>query len=143
STWVPFGDNLERIWKTASVAAASSEFVEEHRGLDADHDPHTHNCAQTQTETTSTYDPFVRELLASGGGKHGDCPPGVPVLLGHGVDDAYVDVELGRQAARILSQAGHIVDRREYSGAEQEGHWFQVQDQMNHVYEFLRGFEGL
>lgn len=62
----------------------------------------------------------------------------IPVLMGHGVDDAYVDVDLGRQASRILSRAGCRVDRREYTGAEQEGHWFKVPEQMDHIYEFLK-----
>ncbi|KAK7402915.1 hypothetical protein QQX98_011313 [Neonectria punicea] len=145
STWVPFGDNLERILTSSGSGSestvSSGVVVDGHLGLDNDHDSHTHDHTQIQTATTSTYDPFVRGLLASGHEKQTGYPPGIPVLLGHGVDDAYVDVELGRQAARILSKAGHIVDRREYSGAEQEGHWFQVPDQMDHVYKFLRGFE--
>ena len=48
-----------------------------------------------------------------------------PVFLGYGVDDAYVDVELGRQARDVLVQAGMDVEWREYVGAEQEGYWIQ------------------
>lgn len=61
----------------------------------------------------------------------------VAVLLGHGIDDAYVDVQLGRQAARILSSAGCRVEWNEYSGAEQEGHWLKVPEQTDHIREFL------
>ncbi|RMJ10156.1 hypothetical protein CDV36_010212 [Fusarium kuroshium] len=65
----------------------------------------------------------------------------IPVLMGHGIDDAYVDVNLGRQAAHILSRVGCGVDWREYTGAEQEGHWFKVSEQMDHIYEFLKNLE--
>lgn len=61
-----------------------------------------------------------------------------PVLLGHGTDDAYVDVELGREAARILSRAGHDVTWKEYTGAEQEGHWFKVPEGIDDVCSFLQ-----
>lgn len=62
----------------------------------------------------------------------------VPVFLGHGLDDAYVDVELGRQARQVLSQAGFSVDWREYSGAEQEGHWVKAPEQLDDVAHFLQ-----
>ncbi|KAJ4323092.1 hypothetical protein N0V84_004492 [Fusarium piperis] len=80
---------------------------------------------------------FVRYMMRS--------PPQrqstIPVLMGHGVDDAYVDVDLGRQASRILSRVGCRVDWREYTGSEQEGHWFKVPEQMDHIYEFLKSIE--
>lgn len=140
STWVPFGDNVERILGSSAFAAASvssGDVVEESVKSGAGDDSHT----LTQKDATA-YDPFVRRMIASDDGKPRSSSSGIAVLLGHGLDDAYVDVELGRQAARVLSQAGHGVDWREYSGAEQEGHWFQVPNQMDHVCEFLRGFEG-
>lgn len=60
-----------------------------------------------------------------------------PVFIGHGVDDAYVDVELGRQVVGVLRQGGWDVEWREYSGAEEEGHWFKVPDEMDDIYSFL------
>lgn len=60
-----------------------------------------------------------------------------PVFLGHGVDDAYVDVELGRQAADVLAQGGWAVEWKEYSGAEEEGHWFKVPDEVDDIFSFL------
>lgn len=145
STWVPFGDNLERILgSSASASAAASAsaggvgVVEESVKSGAGDDSHT----LTVSKDATAYDPFVRRMIASDDGKPRASPSGIAVLLGHGLDDAYVDVELGRQAARVLSRAGHGVDWREYSGAEQEGHWFQVPNQMDHVCDFLRGFEG-
>jgi len=60
-----------------------------------------------------------------------------PVFIGHGVDDAYVDVELGRHAARILAQAGLSVEWKEYSGAKEEGNWFKIPDEMEDIHKFL------
>lgn len=60
-----------------------------------------------------------------------------PVLLGHGADDAYVDVELGRQAKHILEKIGLRVEWKEYSGAEQEGHWLKVPEEVDDIANFL------
>ncbi len=62
---------------------------------------------------------------------------GLPVHLGHGHDDAYVDVELGRVAAKVLSAAGCAVDWKEYNEAEQEGHWYKVPEQIDDTVAFL------
>ncbi|KAK1978308.1 beta-1,4-glucosidase [Colletotrichum cereale] len=67
--------------------------------------------------------------------------PGVleqtPIFMGHGIDDAYVDVELGRQAAHILAQGGGKIEWKEYEGAEEEGHWFKVPEEMDDISDFL------
>lgn len=60
-----------------------------------------------------------------------------PVFMGHGSDDAYVDVELGREAARVLGRGGFGVEWREYSGAEQEGHWLKVPGEVDDIRAFL------
>ncbi|KAF7547852.1 hypothetical protein G7Z17_g7431 [Cylindrodendrum hubeiense] len=139
STWVPFGDNLERILPSSASAAPS---ISPGRGVEESLESGAGAASHTLTQPDATaYDPFVRGMISSGHGTRRASSSGIHVLLGHGLDDAYVDVELGRQAARVLSRAGHGVDWREYTGAEQEGHWFQVPNQMDHVYEFLRGFE--
>lgn len=62
---------------------------------------------------------------------------GLPVYMGHGEDDAYVDVQLGRETARVLSAAGCTVSWKEYTGAEQEGHWYKVPDQIDDTVAFL------
>ena len=63
----------------------------------------------------------------------------VPVFMGHGADDAYVNVELGREAMQLLPRTGFRVRWKEYSGAEQEGHWLKVPEEMDDIYEFLSG----
>ncbi|KAF5625635.1 acyl thioesterase 1 [Fusarium sp. NRRL 52700] len=59
------------------------------------------------------------------------------VFLGHGTDDAYVDVELGRKARDIILQAGFAVEWREYRGAELEGHWFKAPEEVDDLLNFL------
>jgi predicted esterase len=63
------------------------------------------------------------------------------VFLGHGTDDAFVDVELGRQARGVLSRAGCIVEWKEYAGAEQEGHWLKAPEEMDDIAHFLQRIE--
>ncbi|KAF3764191.1 hypothetical protein M406DRAFT_28334, partial [Cryphonectria parasitica EP155] len=60
-----------------------------------------------------------------------------PVLLCHGTDDAYVDIDLGRAARAVLTGLGMKVEWREYSGAEQEGHWFKEPEEIDDVVNFL------
>ncbi|KAK3362108.1 Alpha/Beta hydrolase protein [Lasiosphaeria ovina] len=59
------------------------------------------------------------------------------VFLGHGTDDAYVDIELGQQAKQVLVQAGFKVEWRDYSGAEQEGHFLKIPDEIDDIAQFL------
>ncbi|KAF7560124.1 hypothetical protein G7046_g4035 [Stylonectria norvegica] len=118
STWIPFSGNIER---TVPSLLKGVEVV----GSDGE---------------TLIFDSFVEMMMAPRleSLRRGPTTPSTPVLMGHGVDDAYVDIELGRRAAAILTQVGYDVDSREYSGAEQEGHWFKVPQQMDHVSEFLQ-----
>lgn len=60
-----------------------------------------------------------------------------PTLLLHGTDDAWVDVELGRQSHKILVQMGMEVDWNEYSGAENEGHWIKEPEGFDTLVAFL------
>ncbi|OAL71868.1 hypothetical protein A7D00_3899 [Trichophyton violaceum] len=45
------------------------------------------------------------------------------VLLLHGTDDAWVDIELGRQAYAGLAKLGMHAIFKEYTGADNDGHW--------------------
>lgn len=60
-----------------------------------------------------------------------------PVFLGLGVDDAVVDIELGREARRVLAQVGFRVEWKEYSGAELDGHWLKVPEEVDDIAAFL------
>jgi lysophospholipase-2 len=112
STWLPFATNVERTF------AAQSRPDEAQK---------------------TEFDGFVEQMIAiktfSGTTEVSHKLP--PVFIGHGVDDAYVDVELGRQAARILAQAGLPLEWKEYSGAEEEGHWLKIPDEMDDIHRFL------
>lgn len=113
NTWLPFAENIEQI-----LPVSNGQAVTESAGED-------------------DYDGFVQTLTSefSGLGRSKDALP--PIFFGHGVDDAYVDVSLGRQAREVLVKAGFSVDWREYSGAELEGHWYKVPEQMEDIKGFL------
>lgn len=114
STWLPFAANIERAVLQATADASTEP---------------------TPGEDES--DAFVRGMMTLGGQPQGEASA-MKILLGHGDDDAYVDITLGRQARNVLSKAGFIVEWKEYSGAEEEGHWFKVPDQMDDIYQFIK-----
>lgn len=60
-----------------------------------------------------------------------------PVFLSHGTDDAWVSVELGRQASRILQQIMVHVEWNEFAGAEGEGHWIKEPEGFDQILRFL------
>lgn len=121
STWLPFAADIEdalakRHTMSSSLARTSAGnlggFVEE----------------------------MVRPLRDNLGHAGRPCPfVQTPVYMGHGSDDAYVDMELGKEAAGVLSSIGFNVEWKSYSGAEQEGHWLKVSEQMDDIRAFLAG----
>ncbi|KAL2132672.1 hypothetical protein VTI74DRAFT_3542 [Chaetomium olivicolor] len=122
STWLPFAESLE--WYLGG-----ENQTKEHS---------TENNAQV-----SEADAFVEAMTASARGvlhQRGSSEPAlhsVPVFLAHGTDDAYVNIELGRQAAHVLRKIGLKVDWREYSGADQEGHWLKEPEEFDDIARFL------
>lgn len=118
STWAPFDKEIEQVLSPGNKGDQPI----------------------TKSHLNSLYGEFVQAMLAPRAhlSENGQPQPPISVLLGHGTDDAYVDVELGRTAKSLLSEAGCEVEWKEYSGAEQEGHWFHVPDQMDDILEFLR-----
>lgn len=123
STWLPFATNIEKV--------LSGQGKEEFTSAD-----------QGDAASTEDYDSFIRQAMqeADTQNQSSSARASMKVFLGHGMDDAYVDVELGRQACRVLSGAGFNVEWKEYSGAEQEGHWLQEPDEMDDIYKFLLAF---
>ena len=105
STWLPFAEDLERYLGRDSRAnpGISSDDIEI-------------SAADVFVESMTT--PTKRVLIERGSS---DPLLSIPVFFGHGTDDAYVDIELGRQAAHVLSKIGLRIEWREYSGADQEG----------------------
>ncbi|KAL6253381.1 hypothetical protein RBB50_001104 [Rhinocladiella similis] len=98
------------------------------------------NAADSITDGASQE--FVRSMLGwvrvSVRSNGGDCPfLATSVLLGHGTDDAYVDVSLGRQTKEVLSGIGFDVTWKEYVGAEQEGHWYKEPEELDDIARFL------
>lgn len=66
-----------------------------------------------------------------------------PVLMGHGSDDAYVDIELGREVQTTLRHIGFEVEWKEYSGADEEGHWLKEPEQVDDISAFIQRAIGL
>ncbi|KAJ5747036.1 uncharacterized protein N7511_008732 [Penicillium nucicola] len=61
-----------------------------------------------------------------------------PVLLGHGTDDAWVSVDLGRQASQIIRRLMTHVEFHEFTGAESDGHWIEEPDGFDQILQFLQ-----
>ncbi|KAJ0418478.1 alpha/beta-hydrolase [Aspergillus carlsbadensis] len=62
-----------------------------------------------------------------------------PILLGHGSDDTWVSVELGRQALQVITGITDNVKWKEYAGAEGDGHWIKEPEGFDAILEFLEG----
>lgn len=60
-----------------------------------------------------------------------------PVFLSHGSDDAWVPVDLGRQAARVLQQIQIPVQWHGFIGAEGDGHWVKEPEGFDQILHFL------
>lgn len=65
-----------------------------------------------------------------------------PVFLSHGTDDAFVSVDLGREATRVLQQAGIAVEWYEFVGAENDGHWVKEPEGFDQIVRFLESHSG-
>ncbi|KAF5023099.1 hypothetical protein F66182_4856 [Fusarium sp. NRRL 66182] len=119
STWLPFAPNIGRFLSQSEGVSQETE------GSESEGDAFLSDML-TKTRSALAQSKGRASLLST------------PVFLGHGVDDAYVDVELGRQARDTLSQIGFLVEWKEYSGAELEGHWIKAPDEMDDVFHFLK-----
>ncbi|KAF2862710.1 Phospholipase/carboxylesterase [Piedraia hortae CBS 480.64] len=111
STWLPFAENIERLFAKDDHAQAVSE--------------------------DGTYDDFVESMMGDARRDHKSAGNQTPLFFGHGIDDAYVDIELGRQASRTMAKVGIPSEWKEYSGADKEGHWFKEPEEIDDICEFL------
>ncbi|EPS36242.1 hypothetical protein H072_10309 [Dactylellina haptotyla CBS 200.50] len=68
--------------------------------------------------------------------------PNIPVFLGHGRYDAYVDISLGHQVRDMLSKIGYSVSWKEYEGADEEGHWLKEPEEFGDIVEFIESIIG-
>lgn len=60
------------------------------------------------------------------------------IFLSHGSDDAWVPVELGRQAARVLQGLNLRTECHEFTGAEGDGHWIAEPEGFDQIVTFLQ-----
>jgi predicted esterase len=121
STWLPFAANIQEFLGRKDDRVASKPGA-----------------------GTGSSDGFVRDMMSAWSRSAesqltGPSLPALstPVILGHGSDDAFVGVELGRQAHRVLSHVGFQAEWKEYSGAELEGHWLKAPEQIDDIAAFL------
>ncbi len=145
STWLPFVDEMR-----ASLVELEQESTETgiQGGAEADAD----TAAQTESPTifvrscTSPLRHHLHKQRASRRAGQSGQPPSIlttPVFMGHGRDDAYVDIVLGRQAHQLLVDVGFAkVQWQEYEGAEQEGHWLKEPEEMDDLARFLQEAAG-
>ncbi|KAK0729363.1 hypothetical protein B0T21DRAFT_336195 [Apiosordaria backusii] len=110
NTWLPFAKNIVKVLGN--------------RGSVSDHN-------------RSESDAFVESMTSAWTTASVPCLLSTPIFLGHGTDDAMVDVQLGRGARDVLSKVGFRVEWKEYSGAELEGHWIKVPEEVDDIVAFL------
>lgn len=112
STWLPFAADIAEVLGQNKIQEGhgSNEFVE------------------SMTVT-------LQHSLTS---SNGNTPfLSTPIFLGHGTDDAIIDVELGRQVRDVLTQIGLKVEWKEYLGADLEGHWLKAPEEVDDIAGFL------
>jgi predicted esterase len=121
STWLPFAANIQEFLGKTDGPGASRSAAE-----------------------TGSSDRFIGDMMSSWSRSAerrltGTSLPvlSTPIFLGHGTDDAFVGVELGRQAHCVLRDVGFQVEWKEYSGAELEGHWLKAPEQIDDIATFL------
>lgn len=119
STWLPFASRVEHY------------LLPNHSIEDGLHDFSTER---------SQVDVFMDGMLAgakSSLAHNREAFLSTPIFLGHGIDDAYVDVDLGREARNVFTRIGFSVEWKEYTGAEVEGHWIKSPEEVDDLLNFL------
>jgi len=119
SCWLPFSSHIERV-----LCNSSGQLTDPHVAITTNSQSFVSSMLEATQSSLTSHDKSHPLLSTS-------------VLLGHGTDDAYVDVSLGRHARDVLSGVGFNVVWREYVGAEQEGHWFKEPEQLDDMVQFL------
>lgn len=119
STWLPFADELERHLSSHTVGETAEP--------------------DSNLEGVSPWE-LMRKLIVSPISQISrQSSPQLRIHMGHGTDDAWVNIQLGLRAAQVLRLGGWDVDWREYHGAKYEGHWFKVPEEMDDIHRFLEG----
>ncbi|KAI9369369.1 Alpha/Beta hydrolase protein [Aspergillus egyptiacus] len=121
--WLPFAREMEEMTRRSGGASSGSDESQIQRAV-------CNFCRETVGLA-----PVSERIVNSQGGV---LPPSAtPVLLGHGTDDDWVPVELGRQALRVLKGLTGDVEWKEYAGAEGDGHWIKEPQGFDAILEFL------
>ncbi|KAL8950204.1 MAG: hypothetical protein Q9222_003751 [Ikaeria aurantiellina] len=98
-----------------------SEVAEMGCGDDGDANPFAEEGREEGDDGPSQAVAFLREHLGMPISKPSMSFQGVPIFLGHGVEDEKVPVQRGREAVACLKLLGATVEWQEYEGL---GHWY-------------------
>ncbi|KAL4913601.1 Alpha/Beta hydrolase protein [Aspergillus aurantiobrunneus] len=123
--WLPFADQVEHLFQRSLETNAQSRVLGRSRVQHLVSDFCVETIGITKPPPVKDAESCVPPLLAT------------RVLLGHGTDDAYVPVELGRQTFRVLREVMDHVEWKDFSGAEGEGHWIKEPEGFDDIVEFL------
>lgn len=121
STWLPFAKEIDAY---LGEKKAPVDDVDQFKAVQSIMAPLHQHLEQRREQQTAMTDARSSVLKTS-------------VFVGHGRDDAYVDIELGRQAKQVLASVGFTVEWNEYEGAEQEGHWIKEPEEMDDLKQFF------
>ncbi|KAI9170775.1 Acyl-protein thioesterase 1 [Paramyrothecium foliicola] len=122
STWLPFATQILSYHDQANTA----------RNDIPDAEPRQSDSAAFVADMLPQFQAHTNESQST------SAMPLTTVFLGHGTDDAFMDVEHGRQARDVLSRLGFQVEWREYEGAEQEGHWLKEPEELDDILSFTK-----
>lgn len=113
SGWLPFWTNIDTLANQEDAYSAISHFIV----TTLEHDP------SGPADGISAVDQLHH----------------LPMFLGHGRDDAYVDISLGRKVGEVFGgKLGMAVTRGEYEGADSEGHWLKEPEEFQDLMAFLK-----
>ncbi|KAH8705180.1 Alpha/Beta hydrolase protein [Talaromyces proteolyticus] len=118
--WLPFTQQLEELLYKSTATT-----------------PHNPDSPQIQRLVSGFFDEIIGHQ-ASQDEKLVDLSIlSTPVFLSHGTDDAWVSVDLGRQASQILRKIMPHVEWNEFTGAENDGHWIKQPDGFDRILQFF------
>lgn len=119
--WLPFANEVEENIRNADGDSAADEGA--------------HLCLKTSRFLLDSID--YREVDEDTSLDNVKTLHSTPVSFVHDTDDPLVDVELARQAHRVLNRMGIHAELIEHSGADNEGHWIKEPEGFDFIVTFL------
>lgn len=117
--WLPFARQVEETLETADSSTSGTSGEKQSRLLDFFNDTIAHSESSPADAVSDL------SILST------------PVFLSHGTDDPWISVELGRQAFHAVRQVMDNVEWREFTGAENDGHWIKEPEGFDCAVQFF------